>query len=86
MVDLHQWDRNKRSNGTAFEWLDDNDERPDFLKVRSMANLIGQGLKSPSMHYYTQDNPQQELRNIQRFKPFQELTRITDKGGYEQTN
>lgn len=84
VVDLHRWDRNKRSNGTAFEWLDDDDERPDFLKVRSMANLIGRGLKRPSMHYYTRDNPRQppKLRNVQRFKQFEELTRITDKGGH----
>ena len=83
VVDLHRWDRNKRSGGTAFEWLDDDrDERPEFLKVRSMANLIGRGLRKPSMRYYTQDNPRQQpkLGQFSRCQP-QELIRITDNEG-----
>jgi hypothetical protein len=82
VVDLHRWDRNKRSNGTAFQWLDDADERPDFLKVRTMANLIGRGLRKPSMKYYTEDNPRQpsKLREVQRCLPL-ELRRIRDKEG-----
>ena len=40
VVDLHRWGRNHCSGGNVFDWLTVNDERPDFLKVRSMENLI----------------------------------------------
>ena len=82
VIDLHRWDRNKRSNGTAFEWLGDDDERPEFLKVRSMANLIGRGLRKPSMIYYNEEHPRQpsKIRQVNRNQQ-QELTRITNKEG-----
>ncbi len=52
VVDMHQWDRNKRSEGRAFDWVLVDDERPDFPRVRSMANLIARGLHKPhTMHY-----------------------------------
>ncbi len=60
VVDLHRWDRNKRTNGSASDWLHDDLDRPEFLKVRSMANLIGQGLRKPQMRYYTADNQRQQ--------------------------
>jgi hypothetical protein len=82
VVDLHRWDRNKRTNGSAFDWIHDDLDRPEFLKVRSMANLIGQGLRKPQMRYYTADNPRQQpkLRKEWRCLP-QDLTRIVDKEG-----
>ena len=48
-----------------------------------MANLIGRGLKRPSMRYYTQNNPRQppKLQNVQGFKHLEDLTRIVDKEG-----
>lgn len=49
VVDLHRWDRNNRSGGKAFDWRNVDEERPDFLRVRSMANLIAKGLHSPTM-------------------------------------
>ena len=81
VIDLHRWDRNRRTNGKAFEWLDDNEERPEFLKVRSMANLIGRGLKKTNMCYYTKNNPRQQpkLHRVSRCQP-QELTRICKEG------
>ena len=57
VVDLHRWDRNKRSDGRAFDWVNVNEERPDFLKVRSMANLIARGLHKPHMRYYDSEKP-----------------------------
>jgi len=36
VVELHRWDRNMRSGGKAFDWMNADDERPDFLKVRSI--------------------------------------------------
>jgi hypothetical protein len=51
VVDLHRWDRNKRSNRNTFDWINADDARPDFLKVRSMANLIASGIRKPEMRY-----------------------------------
>jgi hypothetical protein len=41
VVDLHRWDKNMHSSRKSFDWLNADDERPDFLKVRSISNLIG---------------------------------------------
>ena len=51
VVDMHRWDRHKRTGGRAFQWVKDDDEQPDFLKVRSMANLIAKGLHMSTMQY-----------------------------------
>ena len=83
MVDLHRYDRNIRSGGAAFDWLSSDDERPEFLKVRSMANLIGRGLRKPEMRYYNNSNPRQTIK-LRRSSPGQELrelTRITNSEG-----
>ena len=85
VVDLHRWDRNKRSNGKAFDWINADDERPDFLKVRTMANLIASGLKKPQMRYYKEGNPRQTVPNKKRRMISRhaecKLTRITNKEG-----
>ncbi len=39
----YRWDRNQRSGGKAFDWMNADDEKPDFLQVRTMANLIAKG-------------------------------------------
>ncbi len=53
VVDLHRWDRNKCSGGKAFNWVNEDEVRLDFLKVRSMANMIARGLHYPGMRYYS---------------------------------
>jgi hypothetical protein len=83
VVDLHRYDRNIRSGGAAFDWLSSDDEQPEFLKVRSMANLIGRGLRKPEMRYYNNSNPRQTIK-LRRSSPGQELrelTRITNSEG-----
>jgi hypothetical protein len=82
VVDLHRWDRNQRSGGSAFNWMNADDERPQFLQVRSMANLIGRGLRKPEMRYYSQNNPRQEIQQ-RRFigGQLQMLLRITNAFG-----
>jgi len=82
VVDLHRWDRNKRSGGSAFDWMSSDDERPQFLQVRSMSNLIGRGLRKPEMRYYSQNNPRQPIqqRACLGGQP-QVLTRITNASG-----
>ena len=84
VVDLHRWDRNKRSGGNPFDWLNSNEERPDFLKVRSMANLIARGLRKNEMMYYGQENPRASVpirsRRVHPRHPHQ-LVRITDDNG-----
>ena len=85
VVDLHRWDRNKRSNGKAFDWINADDERPDFLKVRTMANLIASGIKKPQMRYYKEGNPRQTVPNKKQWMVSRhaecKLTRITNKEG-----
>ena len=83
VVDLHRWDRNKRCDGAAFEWTGGDDERPDFLRVRSMANYIGKGLLKLEMRYYHTQNPRQQprVRQIDRLQP-RELERIIGKDGH----
>lgn len=85
VVDLHRWDRNKRSNGKAFDWINADDERPDFLKVRTMANLIASGLKKTQMRYYKEGNPRPTVPNKKRRLESRHadniLTRITNKEG-----
>ena len=57
-VDIYRWDQKKCSDRNPFDWLNSNEERPGFLKVRIMANLIARGLrKNEMMMYYGQDNP-----------------------------
>ena len=82
VVDMHRWDRNRRSGGEAFEWLNNSDERPDFLKVRSMANLIARGMHAPHMRYYNKEKPRPPLpvRAVQSGKS-QSLSRITNAEG-----
>ena len=82
VVDLHRWDRNKRSGGSAFDWMSSDDERPQFLQVRSMSNLVGRGLRKPEMRYYSQNNPRQPIqqRACLGGQP-QVLTRITNASG-----
>lgn len=83
VVDMHRWDRNNRSGGTAFQWMDADDERPEFLKVRHMADLIGRGLRNPAMRYYDQNNPRQsiQVRSTRRMRREQTVVRITDANG-----
>jgi len=82
VVDMHRWDRNQRSGGEAFEWLNTNDERPDFLKVRSMTNLIARGLHAPHMRYYTKTKPQPPIRLRAGQRSLQQkLSRITNAEG-----
>lgn len=86
VVDLHRWDRSKRSGGGNFDWINADDDRPDFLKVRSMANLIARGIKSTNMQYYRESNPRATIpirvRAINNFS-YQHglLTRITNRDG-----
>ena len=83
MVDLHRWDRNMRSGGKSFDWLNADDERPDFLKVRSISNLIARALKKPNMRYYTDEHPRKTIPIRSRAQPMQAtlLSRITNKEG-----
>ncbi len=84
VVDLHWWDWNKCSGGNPFDWLNSNEERPDFLKVRSMANLITRGLRKNEMMYDGQENPRAPVPIwswwVQPRHPHQ-LVRITDDNG-----
>jgi hypothetical protein len=80
VVDFHRWDRNKCSGGTAFDWMNADDERPQFLQVRSMANMIGRGLRKPEVRYYNQNNPRQTIRQRSCLGG-QPLTRITNAFG-----
>ena len=85
VVDLHRWDRNKRSNGKVFDWINADDERPDFLKVRTMANLIASGLKKMHiMQYYKASNPRPTVPSKKRQRMSRhdsKLTRITNNEG-----
>jgi hypothetical protein len=83
VVDLNRWDRNKRSNGKAFDWINADDDRPDFLKVRSMANLISSGIRKPEMHYYNESNPRPTDPNCRQTASIHhsKLARITNKEG-----
>ena len=53
-VDMHRWDRNQRSGRKSFDWMNEDDDQPDFLQVRTIANLIGKGLFKTDMQYRTQ--------------------------------
>jgi hypothetical protein len=79
---MHRWDRNQRSGGKAFDWMNADDEKPDFLQVRTMANLIAKGLHLEPMQYYDKNTkrPTIPIRNRQPQQQ-QELRRITDKAG-----
>jgi hypothetical protein len=57
VVDMHRWDRNQRSGGKAFDWMNSDDKRPDFLQVRTMTNLIAKGLHLAPMQYYDTNTP-----------------------------
>lgn len=86
VVDMHCWDRSNRSGRKSFEWLGQDDDIPDFLKVRHLANLIGKGLSKPSMKYYDDNNPRQTfpLRRPQGGyirRPSRPLERITNEEG-----
>jgi hypothetical protein len=85
VVDLHRWDRNKRSGGKPFDWLKADEDRPEFLKVRSMANLIARGLRKHDMKYYTEENPRASVPMIRsRWGTSRHphlLVRITDENG-----
>ena len=82
VVDLHRWDRNKRSDGRAFDWVTVDDERPDFLRVRSMANLIARGLHKPHMWYYNADKPWPPIQmSVGQRRQQQQLSRITNADG-----
>lgn len=72
-----------RSGGKSFDWLNADDERPDFLKVRSISNLIARALKKPNMRYYTDEHPRQTIPIRSRARPMQValLSRITNKEG-----
>ncbi len=52
IVDMHRWDGNRRSGSKSFDWMNANEERPNFLMVRSMAYLIAKGLHQGNMQYY----------------------------------
>ena len=79
---MHRWDRNQRSGGKAFDWMNADDEKPDFLQVRTMANLIDMGLHLEPMQYNDKNTkrPTIPIRNRQPQQQ-QELRRITDKAG-----
>jgi hypothetical protein len=49
VFNMHRWDRQKLMGERAFQWLKDDDEQLDFLKFRSMANLIAKGLHMTRM-------------------------------------
>ncbi len=82
VVDLHRWDRNKRSDSQAFDWVTVDDERPDFLRVRSMANLIARGLHKPHMRTTMQTNRSQQFLSVgQRRMQQRQLSRISNAEG-----
>ena len=72
----------QHSGGSAFDWMNTDDEQPQFLQVRSMVNLIGRGLHKPEMRYYNQNNPRQTIpqRPSLGGRP-QALMRITNAFG-----
>jgi hypothetical protein len=80
VVDMHRWDRNQRSGGKAFYWMNLDEKRPDFLQVRTMANLIAKELHLAPMQYYDTNTPRPTIpiRNRQTQQQ-DELQRITDK-------
>jgi hypothetical protein len=43
--------------GKSFDWMNADEEQPDFLMVRSMANLIAKGLHKCNMQYYNEKTP-----------------------------
>ena len=79
---MHRWDRNQRSGGKAFYWMNLDEKRPDFLQVRTMANLIAKGLHLAPMQYYDTNTLRPTIL-IWNWQPQQqhELRRITDKVG-----
>jgi hypothetical protein len=82
VVDMHRWDRNQRSGGKAFDWMNSDDERPYFLQVKTVANLIAKGLHLASMQYYDTNTPRPTIPIWNRQPQQQhELQRITDKAG-----
>jgi len=81
-MDLHRWDRNNCSGRKAFEWVNVNNKRPDFLRVRSMANLIGRGLQQPTMQYYNPTNPRPTISLRAEHQVVRRpMERITNKDG-----
>ena len=81
VVDLHRWDRSKRSGGKAFDWVNEDEDRPDFLKVRSMANMIARGLHYPRMRYYSFSRPRSTAINRRDGYVKKPLERITNDDG-----
>ncbi len=85
VVGMHQWDRNKRSGGKSFDWMNADEERPDFLMVRSMANLVAKGLHQGNMQYYNEKTPRPTipLQSRRQFQPLETmaLVRICDSEG-----
>ena len=62
-VDMHRWDRNNRSGRKSFDcWMNENEDQPNFLQVRTIANLIGRGLFKKEMQYRTQ--PRQSVPEV----------------------
>ena len=53
VVDVHRWDRNRRSGGRAMMDMDIDEQSPMFLTVRAVANLIARGLRHPDMMFRT---------------------------------
>jgi hypothetical protein len=65
--------------------MNTDEERPDFLMVRSMANLIVKGLHQGNMQYYNEKTPRPmiQLQSRRQFQPLETmaLVRICDSEG-----
>jgi hypothetical protein len=71
VVDMHRWDWNKQSGDKLFNWIHGVEERPDFLMVRSTANLLVKGLHQGNMQYYDTENPNPTILLQVRWQPRQ---------------
>ena len=84
VVDLHRWDRNRRSGGKGLLDIGDDEGNPSFLSVRSIANLVSKGLRRDEMKYRIKARYSHPLRrSMSMDNPGSALLRITDKDGCE---
>ena len=83
VVDLHRWDRNRRSGGKGLLEIGDDESNPSFLSVRMIANLISKGVRLEEMKYRSKQRYSHPLRGSKAMdNPGSALTRITNKDGH----
>jgi hypothetical protein len=84
VVDLHQWDRNRRSGGKGLLNIGDDEGNPNFLSVRSIANLVLKGPRCEDMKYRNRARYSHPMHgSVAIDNPGSALIRITDKDGCE---